>query len=84
MTEDQTFDLLERIATRWPNFRIPSNMEIAVDEYMQDLAPYEYEVVVETFRSFRGQKFAPTLSEVMEILNPAPMGEPWMVRRLEN
>lgn len=84
MTEDDTFDLLERIAARWPNFRIPQNMEIAVDEYMQDLEAFDYDVVLEAVRSFRGEKFAPTLSEVMEKISPAPMGEPWMTRPLSD
>ena len=81
MTEDQVFELLERISVRWPNWRIPTNFQVAVDEYMWDLEPYDYEEVIKVYRSFREQKFAPTLSEVIAILNPEPMGEPWMVRR---
>jgi hypothetical protein len=80
MTEDEVLHLLKKISARWPNFKI-DDIEVTVEVYMEDLGAFTYEEVDQAYRSMRGEKWTPTISEIVEILSPAEMGEPWMTRK---
>lgn len=81
MTADEVLDLFERIQIRWPNWRAPADLDLGVEIYLEDLEAFEYEDVKAFYKSLKGERFCPTLSEVVEALDGSPMGEPWMTRK---
>lgn len=81
MTDDDVLDLFDRIKVRWPNWKAPDNLELGVEVYLEDLEGFDYEAVKAAYKKFRGERFAPTLSEILETLEPSTIGEPWMERR---
>lgn len=81
MNEKEIVHLLKKITARWPNFKI-QDLDITIEVFLEDLGDQDYAAVDKVYRSYKGKAFAPTLSEVMAILEPPPEDDDgWMVRR---
>lgn len=71
MTDDDVLDLLQRIKIRWPSFKIPDDLDMTVEVYLEDLAEFSYEDVKAAYRSLRGSEFAPSLASVRQAIADA-------------
>lgn len=80
MNEPEAFDLFRRIKIKWPNFQIDEDLDLMAEVYLEDLGAFEYEDVKEAYKKFKGERFCPTISEILEVLDTSPMGDPWMTR----
>lgn len=81
MNKADAFDLFRRIKIRWPNFQLSEDLGLMAEVYVEDLEEFPYEDVKAAYKTFKGERFAPTLSEIVEVLDPSEIGEPWMSRR---